>query len=190
MKSFMKWLKRIFFGIVILIVIIAAALYFYIKPNEHLGWAPPVQVTLTERIDQMIRQHAPEIAISEAELNGYAAEWVRKELHTSPILTKWKPYGMHIELQQDQLLVKAEIEPWQGIRASVQIPMDLSWNVSEQIIQAVPTGVYVKDLQIPQGWIEVKPIQIQAGAWLHEFVKVKQMHFEEGKWRIRLGLKL
>lgn len=184
------WAKRFLLALVVLIILGSIGLAIYVKPEASIGWAPPVHVSLRERVEAMIDQRAFEIKLTEDEINGYASEWMLTEGFQKPEIKRWNLQGLQIESQDEVLHLRVAAKPWLGLDVGVNLDMKQEFEASSGIIKLIPMKLYVKDIELSLGWFDLKTIEVNPADYMSEWVKVKSVQFGDHYWNIRLGLRL
>ncbi|MCE5171945.1 hypothetical protein LQV63_21935 [Paenibacillus profundus] len=190
MRKLGKWLLRVLAFLLILFIIIVIAAYFYIRPGEPIGWPPKVEVTLMERLEQMVHNRSLRLQLKEDEINALGAEFMET---TEPYRTykqQWNITGMRMRLDNDAMNIDVQAEAFAGVQAGVRVSYKLEWNESTQTIRAIPEGTHVKALTVPQSWLKLKPLEFPLASQLPAWVKIKHVEFTADGWWLTLGLKL
>lgn len=182
---------------VILIVMITACigLYLYIQPDEPIALVEPVEVPLRKRIEEMIQNRALRFTITEAEMNGYASEEIRKlQARQMDAVTKDKVQitGLRLHLKPEQVIVQAQAEAAFGIQAEVFIELSLSWDEVQQQIHLLPTSFRLKDIPLPVTWLSLpeQAITISLQPYMPRWVYVKELTLQDDGLLVQLGLNI
>lgn len=185
-----KWVKRFLLSLVILLILGVLGLSMYVKPSEPIGWAAPVHVSIRERIEQMIDQRSFEIKITEDEINGYASEWMLTEGFKRPEIKRWNLQGLWIAAENEFLHMRVVAKPWLGLEVEVNLDVKQEYDASTGLIKLIPIKLYVKDIELPLHWFNLKTIEVKPTDYMTDWIKVKSIDFGEHYWMVRLGLSL
>ncbi|MCY9769257.1 hypothetical protein M5X06_20930 [Paenibacillus alvei] len=189
-KTLWKWLRRGLLTVIILFILLAGAAYFYIQPSTAIGWPPQVEVSLADRLEQMVHNRSLTIQISEEEINGWGSQHMQETEPYRSLKEKWNITGMKTRLANREMEATIQMEPISHVQAEVKIKYELEWSDSGQSIRAVPVDACVKNISLPLSWFSLKPMEFSLSSQLPEWVKVKEVKFLEDGWKLRFGLKL
>lgn len=183
---------RIVVIFLVLVLLAGIGLYFYIQPSETIGFAEPVQVPLSNRIQEVLNNRAIKITISEEEMNGYAGEEIQRLLAANKDMEQLNITGMHIELEADRAIVRTQVEQRWGIRAEVHIDMNVRWEQEHQRIKLVPTDIHIKDIPLPIRWFSIpeEGWTFSLQPLLPKWVYIKSLTMQDGGWLIHFGFRL
>jgi len=189
-KTLWKWLRRGLLTVIVLFILLAGAAYFYIQPTTVLGWPPQVDVSLSERLEQIVHNRSLTIQFSEEEINGLVSKHMQETEPYRSLKEKWNISGMKTELANNELEATIQLEPISYVQAELKITFQLEWDDSSQSVRVVPTDARVKDISIPLSWLSLQTKEFSLSSELPHLVKVKEVKFLEDGWKFRFGLKL
>lgn len=180
--------------IVTIIIITGVGLYFYIQPKEPIAPVDPVEVSLRERIEEMIQNRALRFTVTETEMNGYASEEIRK-LQSSKFGAEEEKYritGIKLSLEPDLVHVQAQVEVAFGIKAEVFIDLNLRWDEVNQQIHMLPISFRVKNISLPVEWLPIpeQALTISLQPYLPRWVYVKEVSLQDEGLLVQLGLNI
>lgn len=190
MKTLWKWLRRGLLAVIVLFILLAGAAYFYIQPTTVLGWPPQVDVSLSERLEQIVHNRSLTIQFSEEEINGLVSKHMQETEPYRSLKEKWNISGLKTELANNELEATIQLEPISYVQAELKITFQLEWDDSSQSVRVVPTDARVKDISIPLSWLSLQTKEFSLSSELPHLVKVKEVKFLEDGWKFRFGLKL
>jgi hypothetical protein len=189
-KTLWKWLRRGLLTVIVLFILLAGAAYFYIQPTTVLGWPPQVDVSLSERLEQIVHNRSLTIQFSEEEINGLVSKHMQETEPYRSLKEKWNISGMKTELANNELEATIQLEPISYVQAELKITFQLEWDDSSQSVRVVPTDARVKDISIPLSWLSLQTKEFSLSSELPHLVKVKEVKFLKDGWKFRFGLKL
>lgn len=190
MKKGWKWLGRTIAFLILFVIIASVAVIFYIRPADKIGWPGHVEVSILGKLEQMVKNRSLSLQLNEDEINALAVQGMQKTEPYRSYMKLWKLDGMRIHLQPGGLEALVQMEPFPGIRAEANILYEMEWNPERQSVRAVPQSVRIKGWEIPESWLNLKPMEFPIAAELPDWVKVKKFDFHADGWVMKLGLSL
>lgn len=190
MRTLVRFFGKLLAFMISIIIIIAIAAYFYIRPTEAVGWPQQIEVSLMDRVKGMVQDRAPVLHLKEEEINSLAAAYMQETEPYRSYIGEGKITGLRMRLDQDTIEASVKIEPVLMVQAVAKVTYRLEWHEDEQLIRAVPELTKIKDLTVPQDWFALKPIDIPLASELPAWVKVKSVDFGADGWKFTLGLNL
>lgn len=142
------------------------------------------------KLEQMVKNRSLSLQLNEDEINALAIQGMQKTEPYRSYMKLWKLDGMRIHLQPGGLEAQVQMEPFPGIRAEANILYDMEWNPEQQSVRAVPQSVRMMGWEIPESWLNLKPMEFPIAAELPDWVKVKEFDFNADGWAMKLGLSL
>lgn len=194
-RKVLKAFIRLIIVIVLIVLIAGVGFIFYIQPDEPITLADPVKVPLRDRIEEMIHNRGLKFTITEAEMNGYASEEVRKLLASQSDAVAWNSYqitGLMLNTEPNQVKVQAQVEAVFGIKAEVFIDINVNWDGVNQQIRMLPTSFRVKDIALPVEWLHIpeQALTISLQPILPKWVYVKDLTLQDEGVLVQLGLNI
>lgn len=194
-RKVLKAFIRLIIVIVLIVLIAGVGFIFYIQPDEPITLADPVKVPLRDRIEEMIHNRGLKFTITEAEMNGYASEEVRKLLASQSDEEAWNSYritGLMLDTEPNQVKVQAQVEAVFGIKAEVFIDINMIWDGVNQQVRMLPTSFRVKDIALPVEWLHIpeQALTISLQPILPKWVYVKELTLQDEGLLVQLGLNI
>lgn len=194
-RKVLKAFIRLIIVIVLIVLIAGVGFIFYIQPDEPINLADPVKVPLRDRIEEMIHNRGLKFTITEAEMNGYASEEVRKLLASQSDEEAWNSYritGLMLDTEPNQVKVQAQVEAVFGIKAEVFIDINMIWDGVNQQVRMLPTSFRVKDIALPVEWLHIpeQALTISLQPILPKWVYVKELTLQDEGLLVQLGLNI
>lgn len=190
MRKRWKWLGRTIAFLILFVIIASVAFLFYIRPADKIGWPDQVEVSILDKLEQMVKNRSFSLQLNEDEINALAVQGIQKMGSSRFYVELWHVDGMRIHLQPGGMEVQVQMEPFPGIRVEANILYDMEWNPMRQSVRAVPQSVRMKGWEIPESWLNLEPMEFSIAAELPDWVKVKKFDLHADGWVMKLGLYL
>ncbi|WP_261381440.1 hypothetical protein [Paenibacillus cremeus] len=169
-------------GLVVLAVLLAAGLVWYVKPVQPLDLAY-TELPLRDKLASMLVTRKLEITLTEAEVNQLLKKALAAHAQVRPDVTIT---GAKFAQQGDRLVADVNLLVGGQLEAGARLNFDLAWQ--EPNLIAVHTGTVIKQAAIPPAWFQLAPLQVNVNNYLPQLVAVKGFTFEPSG--VKLSFKL
>ncbi|MEK3883427.1 hypothetical protein [Paenibacillus sp. PL2-23] len=178
-----KWFKRLFLSFIVLIVVLAVALWgllAYIAPDEQLDLNYD-SVDIRGKALEMAKSLKLELVLTEQDINNLIKKRLERDIADHVVLD-----GARFELQGDRLIAHLNVTYMELVSAQMKVEYRLEWQ--EPSLALRPQGLFVKGFELPDHSLEtiIVPLDLPTG----EIVSVKEVQFEDGQVRVLFRAKL
>jgi hypothetical protein len=168
--------------LLLLAVLGVCAAIWYVKPTEPLN-LDYGQVSVSQKVLDMVKARKPEVQISERELNDIVKKQLaeRSQLRPNVVIE-----GARFEQQVDRLTAYVNLKTVGGVRVGAVLDFKLQWNAPRLTISH--TGTRIRSWNVPSSWLQLDPIVVRVDDALPPLIAIKDIHF--GEDGITVSLKL
>ncbi|TMV52991.1 hypothetical protein FE783_02055 [Paenibacillus mesophilus] len=169
-------------GLLLLAAIGIGAAIWYVKPTETLN-LDYGQVSVAQKVLDMVKARKPEVQISERELNDIVKKQLaeRAQLRADVVIE-----GARFEQQSDRLTAHVNLKTVGGIRAGAVLVFKLEWNAPKLTISH--TGTRIRSWNVPSSWLQLDPIVVRLDEALPPLIAIKDIRFREDGITVSLKL--
>lgn len=171
------------FILILVLVIFAVGILFYIKPDRELNWTYN-KVSITDKAWQMVKDFKLELDLSEDELNDLFKEHFADK---AKLPNGIEILGTHFDLQGNSVVADINLE-WNGmVDVGARVRFDLEWQQGNLVVKHSQTNF--KAIRIPSNMFHIPTVRIPIDSKLPEWVAIKDLTFEPNHIHIKFKLK-
>jgi hypothetical protein len=164
-------LRRIFVFFIV-VLLIAAGLYYYTMPSEKLNLAYS-ELSTVQKVKEMMASRHFELRLSEEDVNNI----LKKELSLNPQLkNQWTVQGARFTLADNQLNAHLNVSYKYLFTTEIFSTYQLKWESPNLVL--TPIKYQLKDIPVPVNWVGENPIRINIGSELPPFLEIRSMSFQ------------
>ncbi|GAB6992414.1 hypothetical protein [Paenibacillus pini] len=168
-----KFILRFLLTVVVLVIIIAGVVIWYISPQQDLN-LNYTNVNVKNKAVEMLKTRKPEIHLNGAELNQFAKKELVKHLSDIPEQIQLTGAEFHFSGQE----VVADLNgKWGWIPFGAELTFHMETDGELLIMEHKSTRI--KNLNIPASTFGMKDMTISLKDYLPEMLDVQQIEFQE-----------
>jgi hypothetical protein len=177
----MRKLWRILALLLILGMLLAGGLHAYVQPDHALDLVSS-EISIREKLTDMLSRRRLEIVLSEAEVNGLIKKTLAEHADLRP---DWTLTGAEFSLEGSQWVADVNMM-YKGLwPVGAKMYFIMSWQ--EPYLTAVHTRTQIREVSIPLNWFQMQPLQIPLNDYLPKPAGIRGVMFQDHA--IRIGLK-
>ncbi|AHD06127.1 hypothetical protein ABNB59_21345 [Paenibacillus larvae] len=178
-------LKKIFWTLLILIlliILIGAGIYWYVKPQKELDLRYQ-DIFLKSKIIDMVKDLNTELVLSSDEINQLAKKEIAKLPNVRPDV---RITGADFKLNGNELEGDINLLYKDTIPAGINIWYTMEWQ--DGTLKLIPKDAKIRSIHLPLSSVKLPSMSIGPNGHLLEFVKVKHVTFENQGIKITFKL--
>ncbi|GIP31248.1 hypothetical protein [Paenibacillus sp. J2TS4] len=170
-----KLTKRLFKLLLLilgLVVILAAALWLYVKPDKplDLAYGP---VSIRDKVEQMIRSRQLSFQLSKEEINSLVKKAILE--HPLPLPPDLQIEGVDIQPVEQGFVGEFNLRYKERLRFAATADVRIEWQSPELYIEL--EQVKVKKLPIPNALLDKRQYRLRLDEQLPSFVDLSRIDF-------------
>ncbi|WP_438349100.1 hypothetical protein ACP8HI_26750 [Paenibacillus sp. FA6] len=165
-------IRRLFFIFCLLVIVLIVAVVAYIRPDKQLAMNYE-QVDLKVKVWNMLKNHEPQVELTNGEMNNLAKKKVIEYLNTQD--KGVKVTGVEFIIHEQEL--RAHLNgKWGMIPFGVTLNFHMESNGSDLILEHRSTRI--RQMYIPSSWWSLLPISVSLKEHIPNFVEVDHIEFK------------
>jgi hypothetical protein len=173
---------RVLAGIIVLLVIAAGVLIWYVSPQEQLNVAY-TEVDFDQKIRSMIKTGNAQMMLSEWEINQFMKQWLYDHRQVSEEI---EITGLRSEVQKEQLKLILNLKVYNTLRIGAVLQYRMEWKPPNLV--AALEQANIRNFKIPPEQIPLKEIVFPVATQLPDWMKIEEIFFDYGRIWINFEL--
>lgn len=182
MEGMLKKILWTLFILILLIVLIGAGIYWYVKPQKELDLRYR-ETSLKSKIMDMVKNLNTELVLSSDEINQLAKKEIAKRPNVRPDV---RITGADFKLNGNELEGDINLLYKDTIPAGVKIWYTMEWQ--DGTLKLTPKDAKIRSVHLPLSFVKLPAMSIGLNDHLPGVVKVKHVTFENQGIKITFKL--